>query len=402
MRLGPALAVLAACVLTVGTARAQQRAEPPRVATPAANWDRPLVSLGTLRDDADGDFVPDRVGEEVLVAGRVTAGTGLVRADVAEVYVQDGTGGLRLLLPPRAPPVLTGDSVLVHGVVGFRFGMAEMAAPNVKVIPGSTRRPEPLELRDEPLTGGGNGPNIEGHEGELIELHGHVLQSDSVTTGRLLLILSGTSLVQVFAYRVRAAPVRFENVHVGDYVRVRGVGAQHDMAAPFNASYVVYPLADGDVSRAGLSPQVVRTAALVVASFLAVALLWAGLLRREVRKRTRALRASEARYVHLFNAAADLVFVLDVPHGGALTAANEATQRAFGVGEDGARPDGSPLLLADVADDPAAAVRYLETAHRTGTATGILDLRCANGRVVPYEIATRRLDTSDGTAHVSV
>ncbi|HEX8386600.1 MAG TPA: PAS domain-containing sensor histidine kinase, partial [Rubricoccaceae bacterium] len=284
----------------------------------------------------------------------------------------------------------------------FRFGMAEMVSPNVRVIPSATRRPEPLELREVPLAGGRTGPDLEGHEGELVEVFGHVVQTDSVATGNLLLILSGTRLVQVFAYRLRAAPVRMDGIATGDYVRVRGIVVQYDRAPPYNSDYVVYPLADGDVARAGLSPGVVRTIALVVGSFLLVALLWAALLRREVRRRTTALRASEARYVHLFNAAADLVFVLDIHRGGALTAANEAAQRALGVDADGHRPDGRPLLLADVADDAAAAERYLKTAHKTGTATGVLDVRCVSGAVVPYEIATRRLDTSDGTAHVAV
>ncbi len=417
VRLGATAVVLAA--LLPGAVQAQARRAPAAVpaavpagsaapvdaprATPPPNWGRALEAIATLRADADRDLVPDRVGAEVLVAGRVTAGTGIVRADVAEVYIQDGTGGMRLLLPPRAPPVLTGDSVLVHGIVAFRYGMAEMQVPNVRVVAGTpTRRLDAAQLPDVTLLSGGSGPDIEGHEAELVEIRGTVLQSDSVATGRLLLILSGTRLVQVFAYRMRAAPVRFGGIAVGDYVRVRGVAAQHDLAPPYDASYVIYPLDAGEVVRAGIPPKLVRTIAVVVGAFLLVALLWAALLRREVRRRTTALQASEARYVHLFNAAADLVFVLDVPRGGAMTAANQATQRAFGIDADGRRPDGSPLLLADVADDPEVAERYLKTADTTGTARGVLDLRCADGRVVPYEIATRRLDTSDGTAHVSV
>ncbi|HEX8299384.1 MAG TPA: ATP-binding protein, partial [Rubricoccaceae bacterium] len=366
-----------------------------------ADWTLPLSAISELRTDANRDFVPDRVGDKVLVAGRVTAGTGLIRADVSEIYIQDGTGGLRLLLPPRSVPVLAGDSVLVSGTVGFRFGMSEIAGPSLRVISGAPRRPDLLALRDTELPGGRSGPDLEGHEGELVELTGTVIQVDSVAAGRSLFLMAGTQVVQVFTYRMRATQVHFDGISSGDYVRVRGIAAQHDRAAPYNSDYVVYPLADGDVARAGISPRIVRMAAGVVATFLFVALLWAALLRREVRKRTTALRASEARYVHLFNAAADLVFVLDIPHGGAVTSANLATQRAFGVDPDGRLPAG-PLLLAAVADAPAAVERHLAEAARLGGATAVLDLRCADGRIVPYEVSTRRLDTSDGTAHVAV
>ncbi len=367
----------------------------------ATDWSGPLSGINTLHTDANHDFVPDRVGDEVLVAGRVTAGTGLIRADVGEVYIEDGTGGLRLLLPPGAPPVLNGDSVLVAGTVGFRFGMVEIVAPSLRVPEAPTRRLKPLRLTDATLPGGRSGPNLEAHEGELVEITGHVLQSDSVAAGRSLFLLAGSQVVQVFAYRMRAAQVHFTDIQVGDYVRVSGIAAQYDRAAPFNSDYVIYPLANGDVARAGISPGTVRLIAGVVAAFLMVALLWAFLLRREVRRRTTALRVSEARYVHLFNAAADLVFVLDIPHGGALTAANSATQRAFGVDEAGQRA-GSLLLLAAVADDPVAVEAHLAEASRTGGATAVLDLRCADGRIVPYEVATRRLDTSAGIAHVAV
>lgn len=96
------------------------------------NWSMPLQSTGSLHSDGNGDFIPDRAGAEVLVAGRVSAGTGLIRGDLAEIYIQDGTGGLRLVLPPGSAPVLSGDSLLVHGRATFRYGMQEMLAPNIK------------------------------------------------------------------------------------------------------------------------------------------------------------------------------------------------------------------------------------------------------------------------------
>ncbi len=418
-RLRPTVILALACGVLLAAARVEAqtpaRATGPRQArasaagdapvfdgpTAPANWSLPLSSISALHADSDHDFVPDRVGDVVVVAGRVTAGTGLIRADVGEIYIQDGTGGLRLLLPPRSVPVLTGDSVMVHGTVSFRSGMVEIVAPSLRVATGPPQLPEPLTLRDEALPGGRSGPDIERREGELVEITGTVIQIDSVAAGRSLFLMAGTQVVQVFTYRMRATQVHFDGIQPGDYVRVRGIAAQFDRAPPYNSDYVIYPLADGDVARAGISPRTIRIAAAVVAAFLLVALLWAALLRREVRRRTTALQASEARYVHLFNAAADLVFVLDIPHGGVLTAANRATQRAFGTDPDG-RVGTLPLMLSAVADEPETVEAHLAEATRTGAATHVLDLRCTDGRVVPYEIATRRLDTTDGTAHVSV
>ncbi len=47
--------------------------------------------------------MPDRIGDPVEVSGRVTVGSGLLRSDLNEVYIQDGTAGVRLRLPADGP-----------------------------------------------------------------------------------------------------------------------------------------------------------------------------------------------------------------------------------------------------------------------------------------------------------
>jgi hypothetical protein len=131
----------------------------------------------------------------VLVAGRVTVGTGVLRGEAIEVYIQDGTGGLRLLLPPSADPALTGDSVLVHGIVGFRDGMAQMVAPNIRTVPADPGEVEVMVLPLERRERGAEGPNLEGHEGELVEVEGRIVEIESHQNGQFMVLLSGTDLV---------------------------------------------------------------------------------------------------------------------------------------------------------------------------------------------------------------
>ncbi|WP_420456162.1 ATP-binding protein [Rubrivirga sp.] len=379
--------VLLVCLCAVGEAA---RAQAP---TPS------LSSLSSLRADSDGDGVPDRVGEPVLVAGRVVAGTGVLRSDVNEVYIQDGTGGLRLVLPPTASAVLTGDSVRVAGPVGFRHGMIEIVGPEVQAVEGPARDVEPTPLDWIKRPGGGSGPDIESHEGELVQVEGRVLELDEQPGGRSMLLLSGTDLVQAYVYTRRPAPVRFDGVQVGDYVRVRGIASQYDPVAPYTGSYVVYPLVEGDVRKAGLSPTEYRYGVIGAVGLLLLALLWGGLLRRQVRRRSEALRASEVRYGHLFNAAADPVVVIDVALGGELVEANRAAQRAFGVDINGDRPDGRPVRLSELADEDDA-VAHLAEADQRGAAAGVLELAHPDGTRVPYEIVTRQLH--GGRTFVSV
>ena len=388
------------------SAAAQPLASPPPASPPSASpppdWDLSPVAIATLHADGDGDSVPDAVGREVLVGGRVTVGTGVLRSRGVEVYIQDGTGGLQLRLPPSADPMLGGDSVLVHGVVGFRDGVVRMEAPNLRVVEARPREVEAAALALEPRARGGKGPDLEGHEGELVVIEGRIVDIEAGESGQSMLVLSGTDLVTVFVYRDRPTEISFDEFELGDYVRVRGVAGQADRAPPYTGSYVVYPLVAGDVRRAGLSPRDLAWTVAGAVGLLALALLWVGLLRLQVRRRSEALRSSEARYGHLFDAAADPVIVLDVERGGEIVEANRAAQRAFGIDVDGDRPDGRPVRLSEIASDETEAAFHLAEADREGASSAVLELRGPDGTSVPYEIATRRLTESRGRSFVAV
>ena len=394
-------ALVVACLGT-GAAAQTPTSAPDSLGAIAPDWGRPLESIGSVRRSVDEMGLSDRLGEPVLVTGYVTAGSGDLRADVHEIYIQDGTGGVRLPLSPTAPQIFRGDSVLVHGRVGFKNGMVEIDAPTVRRVTGETAEVVPIRLRLTPHARGGKGPDLEGHEGEWVEVEGRVVQIDSTGSGRVLVLMSGTDLVQVFAYRLRAAPVTFEGVRLGDYVRVRGIAVQHDLAPPYTGSYVVLPLHEADVRRAGLSPAEYRNGALVVAALLLGALLWAWALRVQVQRRSEALHLSETRYGTLLDAAADPVLVFDCESQGEIIEANRAAQKALGLGADGASPRGDRLRLGDVSPDPEAVQIHLSEAHRTGAASSVLALRRIDGSAAPYEFASRRLQAGDKVAVVSV
>ncbi|MGB3543796.1 ATP-binding protein [Rubrivirga sp.] len=369
---------------------------------PPPDWTETPQAISTLHADSDGDTVPDRIGDVALVAGRVSAGTGVLRADQIEIYIQDATGGLRLMLPPDRDAVLTGDSVMVYGEVSFREGMVEMAAPAIRTIDGPPVKVPTSDLEVADRVGGGSGPDLEAYEGRLVQITGRVIEIDANSRRELLVLISGTDLVQVISHKLRPSPVSFEGVELGDQISVRGIAGQSDLEPPFDRSYTVTPLVEDDVRRGGISPTEYRNGALVAFALLVTALLWAVLLRRTVRRRSEELRASEVRYGHLFDAAADAVMVLDVENGGEIVEANRAAQRAFGITLYGNRPDGRTVRLADLATDEHDAARHLADADREGAGSGILELNKADGTLAPYEIATRRLRDGGGQSFVAV
>ena len=391
--LRPRLRLIAAVALCVGAA-APAPAQPDRPAADA--WARPAQPIALVTRDvgAEGDAEPGARADSVLIAGRVSAGTGLIRADRTEIYLQDGTGGMRIVLPPDAPEIFTGDSLIARGAVRFRAGMAEMAAPAFRVVeaPPADVPHRKLDLRHDTL---------ERHESELVEITGTVVQGDSTEVGWMLVLLSSDQLVQVFAYHDRLGePIPLGRMfEKGDHVRARGVAVQHDPVPPHTGNYLVLPRAAADVRRAGLSPTFFRWAAVGVAGLLGLALLWSVALRRQVRRRAAELSDSETRYGHLFDAAGDVVIVHDADSH-AMLEANRAAQLAFGVDAEGERTGGA-VALADLAEDRDEARRHVAEASRRGQALDVLELVTMAG-TVPYEVSTRRLSLPSGAVLVSV
>ena len=393
-------ALRAAALVSVGVAGALR---PAHAQAGGAGAAPPPSSVRALRADADGDRVPDRAGETVAVVGRVTAGSGLIGTD--EVYVQGRTGGLRVALPPGSRPVATGDSVRATGRLQVRAGMTEIADARVRVVPLPPRAappppPRPRAIPTRTLAGGGERLDFEAREGEVVEVEGRAVQVDRTDGGSRLVVLTGADLVAAVAPDRRTSLEGFAGVSPGDYVRVRGVLVQERAGGAGDGAYAIYPLAASDVQRRGLSPAEYKWGAVAVGALLLVALLWAAALRVQVRRRTSALRATEARYGHLFDAAADPVIVLDTSRGGEIVEANRAAQRALGIEADGARPDGRTVQLTSLALDEQEARLHLADADKNGAASVVLELRRPGGEAVPFEIATRRL--RDRSAFVSV
>jgi PAS domain S-box-containing protein len=380
--LGLALLLLAPTALVAGAAQAQQHSTP----------------IATVLADADGDLVPDAVGDTVVVAGRATVGSGQLHQNWTELFVQDATGGLRLAASSAAPHVAAGDSVVARGLLEHRAGMAQLTDPQYHVVPTTSHEPtaREVDLRDV---------SLEALEGQLVELRGTVVEEDTLAgVGAFLLLLSHDNLVQVFAYANRAEAIHFGQFDKGDYVRVQGIAAQHDLAEPYNGSYLVYPRNPGDVGRAGLPPSFYRNGLLGFGALLLGALGWAGALRRQVRKRVAELQDSEARYAHLFNAAGDAVLLhADDPNGWILEANAEAA-RAFGLPR--AEFHRRSLRLLAVHEAGPAVERHLTTARLTGEARDTFFLRTSDGRdggrAIPFEIRTHRIDLDGASVFLSL
>lgn len=197
-----------------------------------------VLSVAAVRADEDGDAVPDLLGMEVSIRGVVTYPPYRV-GDASEnrMYVQDETGGIRLLLGriDSLPVLVEGDRVRVRGVMGQYRAMDQIKVLDLrKLSPGP-----PLDPEDAPA--GDISSRV--YLGRLVRVSGHfAIIADQVgfgdRTGVIRVYLRGS----VFdpEETARAFSTEKETILVG-------IVEQYDSEPPLTAGFRLMPRGRNDI-----------------------------------------------------------------------------------------------------------------------------------------------------------
>ncbi len=93
-----------------------------------------ITPIATAKEDlTDGDFFPDKMGQQVTIQGIVTAGDYTFQSSNSEFFVQDATAGIDNFHAGVVHGVAVGDEVIVTGVVGQYNGLRQLQGPNMAV-----------------------------------------------------------------------------------------------------------------------------------------------------------------------------------------------------------------------------------------------------------------------------
>ncbi|WP_456428807.1 ATP-binding protein [Rhodocaloribacter sp.] len=340
------------------------------------------VSIAEARRDADGDFVPDHLGDTLTVAGYATVGSGVLHASRLQLFLQDDTGGIGLFDDTIPHPVAEGDSLIVTGIVAQRAGLTHL-----RPLYYSTRRaqappPSPMALtiaqaRDER------------YEGMLVTVKGRVLLKDRASNGGQYLTLmdpeNGEARLQVYAERQRGNAIDLLRAAAGDLYRVTGIVAQFDREEPLDAGYQLHVRSQADLTRSGLSNRLFRQ--MTYAGLLLLILALAGVIRMrgQVLRHTRQLTETDKRFRSIYEGVLDIILVADAER--LILAANPEACRVLGYPEAVLRT----LHLNDLSDD----VRWDDVLHHTpGTKPPVFEacLRTRTGQDVFVGVRANRIE----------
>lgn len=251
-----------------------------------------VLSVTDARMDANGDFVPDRLGQRITVGGRANVYSGVLHTSRLSVFLQDSQSGIELYNIDAGEPIAEGDSIVATGTLEMYEGITRVTRASYKVyrMDRPMARELLLRVKDAPS---------EKYEGMLIRVSGEITRSWSDAYGAFLTLreqAEDPDSIVVFLSSKHKPGIDFSSISLGEHVSVTGVLGQYVRGGALNSGYEIYPRYPEDIRIEGTTARSYFVALLISAGLVVVALIWVLAMRRQVARRTRQLQESEQRF----------------------------------------------------------------------------------------------------------
>lgn len=345
-------------------------------------------SIMHVRVDANKDRIPDRLGDTVAVAGRVTGGYGEL-SGANHFSMQDSTAGIHVFWDEFSH-VERGDSVHVVGVVEQDNGLTLLQATNVEVVEAERRVPSPIPLTVSAAAG-------ETYEGQFAHVQGRVSLVSSNQGGEYLLLTDRSeesSLLTVFVANRHLPEIPLDRFEQGDDVEVTGVLGQYDFEEPYAEYYQIYPREAADLAVITQESPYLRTALYVLGGGGLIAVIAVVLLRMAVKRRTRQLHESEARFRRLADATSEGIILHD---DGEIVDTNTALAQMVGSDQEALVGREVDTLLSEFTCDAE-----LLPLDGVAEAPAEAEIEREDGTTFPVEIEEKTATTEDRVVSVIV
>jgi PAS domain S-box-containing protein len=315
------------------------------------------LSITEARKDANGDFVPDRLGQRVTIAGRASSNSDVMRVSRLSIFLQDSSAGIELYNIDPGPPIEEGDSIVAAGTVEMYEGVTRIVRSTYRVLKVHRPMARPIDLSIA------NAPS-ERYEGMLVRVQGVITRSWNDGYGSYLTLreqVNESDSIVVFLDNRHKPGIDLARFGEREMVSVTGVLGQYVRGGALNTGYEIYPRYPEDIRERRGNTTDYLYALIISAALVVIALAWVFSTRREVAKRTRELRESEQRFRHLLENVQ--LVALTVDRDARITFANEYTVGLTGWSND-------ELLAMDLLDVVVPPEGMTRQAYREAVRTG--------------------------------
>lgn len=347
------------------------------------------VPITRIRVDADKNAIPDRIGDTVAVEGRVTGGFGKL-SEASHFSIQDSTAGIHVEVAGTTR-VERGDSVHVAGVVDQDNGLTTLNALDVEAVEADSLVPPPVPLTVSAAAG-------EPYEGQLVQVRAQVSRKGSNQGGNYLMLTDrgengASSILTVFVANRHLARIPLDRFEAGDEIEVTGVLGQFDFEAPYTEYYQIFPREASDLvsleEDSGL-----QVGLFILGGLGGLALIAVLVLRAAVKRRTKQLNESRARFRRLAEATSEGIIIHD---DGKIIDTNTALAELVGSDREALIGREVDTLLSAVTSSPEQV-----SLNGTTDAPAEAEIDLEDGTTIPVEFEEKTVTTGDRRVSVVV
>lgn len=215
-------------------------------------------TIAAAKIDANGDFIPDRIGQTITVVGVVNSINFTASANRFSYYIQDGTGGINITKgtqPGGGPVYNIGVRILVTGVLGQFRGTTQLDIVNLatdiqRLDSNNTLTPVQLSIPQYLA-------QAERYEGMFIEIMAVAKRTGSVAwpttaANASMTVHDGFNSLNMFVDLDAAFHTNPEPTYP---VHVKGIGTQFTSSATvYNDGYQISPRFYTDFTQSVAAP----------------------------------------------------------------------------------------------------------------------------------------------------
>ncbi len=264
------------------------------------------ISIKEAKIDIDSNFIPDKLGEYVTVAGRVTVPSGILNQKNLQIFIQDSTAGIAIFSSKYfGKSIKLGDSVIVTGKLNQYAGLTEIDNPAIKIIENTnTFIPKPLKIN--------NYHNLEVYEGMYVNLDARIVDKGNNRGGKYLIVVPrfGSDVtLMVFISNNQTNRKRFENLDIGETINLNGIVGQYDYSTKPDSYYQIIPRFPDDISIIQHNASYYLIIILIFVALVLIISIIAVYFKFEINKRTKHLAESEKRFSNLADINSSAIFI---------------------------------------------------------------------------------------------
>lgn len=196
-----------------------------------------IWSFDRIRQDLNGDQVPDHKGENVVVTGIANINSGILHEKFLQAFIQNDSSGMSIFAQDIETPFQAGDSLVVMGYIDQYNGLIEVQVNSYSVYSGESKLPVPI-----PLTTVAEKPSD--YLGMMSEGTGRVIEKGSTFNGKYLIISLEESIKSMMVYvsnfHLHYQDFDFELISPGDVIHVKGIITEYNPEFPEQRSYKLF------------------------------------------------------------------------------------------------------------------------------------------------------------------